>query len=598
MKLNNDWYFTICFFFIFLLHLQIISINYRMPIKHKNKSRNKRIHCERIDTIFSYTRLLQSFLLRNDAFLFFRNVNKYTILFVSLFLLVYSCKKEGPPQWDVSVLSPLIKTSMGIDKIVPDSLLQTNPDNSLAIVFDNTLYNFSLDSLIEIPDSITTQTFQSPISALIQPGMQFLDIDDNHYFSAEGAQITDIIIRTGFIKLALSNTIHEDVICTYTIPCATKNGAAFQITKLIPAATNVPSVVNEFADISGYSFNLRGIYGNSSNTIVSHIGAWIDPAGNPVNITTADHMTVSAGFNNLVIDYVKGYFGKQNLNFGPDTADFSIFKNIIGGHLNLEKIKMSLTLNNGFGLDARVILNQLKSINSQTNHDVNFYNSIIGSAINISRATETGNSTYPVNPSNYMINLDNSNIKQFIENLPDKIAYSLNLTTNPLGNVSCGNDFAYYNNGLKASMNLQIPLSLIANDLTLQDTVDLNISKPADGSRIKDGIFYLDADNGFPFNAEIQLYLLSSNNVIIDSILTSNYISSGILDANNKVISKTHSNLVIPLSENKLNSVYDTKKMIIRVKFNTANAGQYIKIYSDYKIDMKLKGDFNFLIQQ
>lgn len=520
------------------------------------------------------------------------------LLITSIFIFIFSCKKEGPAEWDVSVLSPLIKTSMGIDKLVTDSLLQNGPDNALSIVFDNTLYNFALDSLVDIPDSITKQTFQSPINATIQPGQKFLDITDKNHFNAGGPEITDIVIKNGFIKLAISNSIHESIICTYTIPSATKNGVPFQITKNIPAAGINPSIINEEADISGYYFNLRGQTGNSSNTIVSHIEAWINPNGSPVAISTSDKLTVEAGFKGLVIDYVKGYFGKQNLNFGPDTADFSIFKNIVGGTLNLEKVKMSLTLNNGFGVDARINLNQLKSINTHTNNSVNFYNSIIGSSINISRATETGNGSLPVNPSNYVFNLDNSNIKQFIENLPDKIAYSLNLMTNPLGNVSCGNDFAYYGNGLKASMNLQIPLSLIANDFTLQDTVDLNISKPTNGGGIKDGTFNLNADNGFPFNAEIQLFLLNASNSIVDSLLASNYISSGILGSDNKVVSKTRSNIIIPIPENKMNSVYETKRMLIRVKFNTANAGQYIKIYSNYKIDLKLKGDFNYLIQQ
>ena len=61
----------------------------------------------------------------------------------------------------------------------------------------------------------------------------------------------------------------------------------------------------------------------------------------------------------------------------------------------------------------------------------------------------------------------NSNIDAFIENLPDGITYDLDVTANPLGDVSNGNDFLYDDSRLTADLDVDIPLNIIATDLTL-----------------------------------------------------------------------------------------------------------------------------------
>ncbi|MGD0711851.1 MAG: hypothetical protein ABR968_11815, partial [Bacteroidales bacterium] len=61
---------------------------------------------------------------------------------VILIISLFSCRKDpGKASWDVSVMAPLIKTSLSLNNLLTDSLIQVNPDTSLKIVYDNTLYN-------------------------------------------------------------------------------------------------------------------------------------------------------------------------------------------------------------------------------------------------------------------------------------------------------------------------------------------------------------------------------------------------------------------------------------------------------------------------
>ncbi|MBA3706598.1 MAG: hypothetical protein H0W84_12080 [Bacteroidetes bacterium] len=185
-----------------------------------------------------------------------------------------------------------------------------------------------------------------------------------------------------------------------------------------------------------------------------------------------------------------------------------------------------------------------------------------------------------------------------IENLPDKFGYTIQLNTNPLGNVSGSNDFIYSDKLLKARMDMEIPLSLVATNLTLADTFDLSISNSNGGQNIQSGSVTLFANNGFPFDASLQFYMLKDNNTVADSLLGYvNTIDEALVNSNLRVIGKKLTKIVVPISKEKMKLIYDTKKMVLKVKFNTVSQPQYIKIYSDYSIDVKLVGDFNYTMQ-
>lgn len=514
-------------------------------------------------------------------------------LFPALFL---SCRKDiGNAEWDTDIISPLINTELSLNNLIADSLIHTQNDSSVVLVYDNTLYQVSIDSLVEFPDSITHQYFHIPVSLTANPGQMVFNLTDNKNLNLGDAKLTQARIKSGSIVLKIRNTIQEKMLCTYRIPCASLNGSVLEVSELIPAATaTAPYEFNKTIDISGYDINLKGPNNTSYNKITSVTKAWVDPNGNPVSISYTDSLLFDAKFNAVVIDYAKGYFGSNFVQSGLQFSNFDLFKKITSGTLNLEDISMKLRISNGFGVDARFVFNQIKSINSHSGNTVSLTSSIIGSYININRASETYNPSNPVTPSVYEYDLSTSNIKQLIENLPDKIQYSMDIYTNPLGNVSAGNDFVYNSDGFKADLNMEIPLSLIAQNLTLVDTVDFNLDQQQ-GFSINSGTLTLNADNGFPFSSEIQIYLLNSNHAVIDSLLDNcNTILAAYTNAANLVTSNRITKLYIQLTADKLSHMYDAEQVIVVARFNTS--ANYTKIYKNYSLKLKLNGDFNMTL--
>jgi hypothetical protein len=144
---------------------------------------------------------------------------------------------------------------------------------------------------------------------------------------------------------------------------------------------------------------------------------------------------------------------------------------------------------------------------------------------------------------------------------------------------------------------MTIPLSLVAANLILADT--MNFTMNANTANVNSGNLYLYFENGFPFTAQAQLYLMNSNSVITDSLIsTPNLISAPSLDINAICVGQRETKLTIPVGEGKLNELRSAKKMYIKIKFNTTNPipPNYVKIYSFYQINVKVVGDFNYTV--
>ncbi|MDD4213927.1 MAG: hypothetical protein PHR81_03865 [Bacteroidales bacterium] len=514
-----------------------------------------------------------------------------------LLIVVFSCRKDINSSWDEAIYIPLIHSTLDLTKILPDSLMQINPDNTLSLVYRYFFYNFNIDSLVKMPDTISQKLLPPVVGLEIEPSETFFNFTENTKLNIPDAELLRVDFKSGFFVFEIYSTFEEKIYITYKIPYATKNGLPFQVTEVVPAASggNTVHYVKQY-DISDYSLDLRGPFGLSYNMLSNTTVAVLDPEGNPYVLDNSDVFNFNVRFEDITVKYAKGYFGSNSYAFGPDTATITnIFDNIKSGIIDLEAVQFNLTIENRFGVDGQVVFEDFESYNSHNGNAITLNDPIIGQVINISRAIETYDPYAPVIPSKYFFDMSSSNIEQMIESMANKAIYKMKFTTNPLGNISAGNDFIYYDNYLNASINLEIPFSLIANELVLVDTVLLEMGeKPGQPAS---GVLNLIADNGFPFSADVQFYLVDENNQITDSVLVPGLIHAPYLDANYMVVTPKRTEIYIPVPESRIDNFFASKKLVIKAHFNTAGASHHVKIYSHYKAEIKLTGDFNYLIQ-
>lgn len=320
----------------------------------------------------------------------------------------------------------------------------------------------------------------------------------------------------------------------------------------------------------------------------------LDPNALTTTVYNTDVVIVKNTFSDLHPSYAEGYFGSQQIEVPYEETVFD-FLNNINGTLDIDQVDIDFEIINGIGIDASVKIDTLKSKNTRNGNEVLLNHSFIGTSININRATNTGSQSVP---SVYLmaINDGNSNVDLFLENLPDRIGTSLGIHVNPMGNISGHHDFLYDNQTFDVRVNATIPLNLIATDLILTDTLDLNIDTET-ADQVNEGVLHLFADNGFPFSAEIQMYLLDASGNITDSIIQPNLIYPAYTNPSFIVTSSRETRLDIRLNELQTDHLLNSQRILIRANFNTVSTTQHIQLYNSYRIGIRISTELNYTVE-
>jgi len=407
-------------------------------------------------------------------------------------------------------------------------------------------------------------------------------------------------LKAGIVTIDAYSTASDTIFFTYGIPSAKKNGQAFVTdTKVPPAKGGVSSHVTFNYDFSGYDLNLQGYNNDTVNTLYNTIRGKIKYTGKLESFSLQDSVHVVVSFNNIRPSYVKGFLGQDTVNIGPSSVSLDVFKNIVSGTLNFEKIKASLVVRNGVGVDGAIKINSITATNTKTGISQTLNGPVVGVSNPIARATDIP-AMQTALPSVDTIDLGTgTNMTSLLAILPDKITYQAKVNYNPAGkpaSYSSYQDFAYSSVTLEPYLELELPLSLIASDLVLSDTVNFN-GKDKE-SAIKNGDFSILVENGFPLNADLKLYFISSAGTVLDSIVSPNSIKAAPIVGGPRVTGSAYSKIPFHLDQSKLNNMAHAYKIVFRVKFSTVSLpGNYVKIYSDYSIDFKLVGGFDYLVK-
>ena len=83
--------------------------------------------------------------------------SRYILLIIAAAVsFFFSCKKDLQPKpyWETSLLVPIAKSDLSLGNIVGDTLIKTNSDSSLQLVYESTIYSLKPgDGAFQIPDT-------------------------------------------------------------------------------------------------------------------------------------------------------------------------------------------------------------------------------------------------------------------------------------------------------------------------------------------------------------------------------------------------------------------------------------------------------------
>lgn len=445
----------------------------------------------------------------------------------------------------------------------------------LYLAYEQTLKSQGIRDLLEIPDKNVTRGLTINPTAIpipvpagstisLDPGTIQFDLD----FDPE--KFEEILFTQGSLKIsAQTNPIIPNLQfqATVSLLSFTKNGLALNQT-LQSGAT--PQTIS----IAGY----KGVFDN--NLFSANVSVSATSGASPSAIPAGTRLNLTLEFNSLNFDYIKGFFGEQTTDLPDETLAIGAFDNVFDDiEVSLASPRISFVVVNQYGIPVTVIFNSLEARNSTGSLPVALNPS---SPINAAFPTVIGESA--------LTTVSVTNAKELLDFAPTEFFYSVSATINQ--GLSDGDNFCENDSELSVRMSVEVPFIGHASNIVISDTLDIDLSDLKE-SDIESAAIRINAINQLPIDASLQLYLLTDNFVVLDSLLDPT-------NGNNQILVGAETDLTgtpttagvfeddIEINQTKINKLFETKKIIIAARLQTADNPKDVKFRSTDKLSVKL----------
>ena len=529
--------------------------------------------------------------------------SKYLSLILFGFLIVNGgCRKKAPtPSWNMELLAPLFIDTISVSDVFDDSVYVENPDQLLSFVFTEKLYEINVDSLVKLPDTLFNFAYGMdwlPYPIPLAPGDLIISDTfdwplDYETFGFEGIALEDAYVRSGYIHFEVLNQSDGPILSKFRINSAIKNEAdTFAVSKIVGSG----QTATEAFDFSGYRLNLTGSDNDTVNMLNYYIGLFADPyILDTLLLTSADSFSVNIYFEDLIMDYAKGNFGKNDFHFGPEISELSFFDDLNIGGLSMQDAQINLQIQNTYGVDGNVKIEEIKAINSYTSESITLQGDILDSSLYIPGGTQIGNGQGIIQPTINNFDFSETNFNDLLQIIPDQISYTLNITTNPYEDSISREHFFYYDHPIEVYLDLEVSQGIMLDDMFGWSRIEWN-GEGIDLENVLSGNLVLKYTNWFPFTFNMNLYLTDEDNQVMDTLFYQGIIEGALPNEDGRVVQPVVSRIQVELTESLRTSVKDAEYVYFDIYINSVE-GEHVKIYSDYVMQFKMIGDFEWKME-
>jgi hypothetical protein len=514
---------------------------------------------------------------------------KRTSLLVLLIPLLTSCLKdldfdnvdnlEYRGQWVLPVLQAELTLE---DVVAEDSTFTVDSDGGIRIIFEeDSIFGASIAELVVIPD-------QDPQQIPFIVGQTIPPFSISLGTLGAGEQLKNITMAEGKLKWSLVNPNVSLAEVEVAILNASLNGDTAKF-KLIGSPNSTSS--GEI-DISGLDFQLEKIdNGVSTFNNLSYRTQILNDGG----ASSGTKFDATTQLVDIVLEDAIGYFGDRSVNLPSlsQNTNISGFESILNG-LRIENPTIDIKMIGNIGIPF-----QLETDMDGINKNGNVLPLSIPPAV-FNAPTVQGD----WDTSHLSIDRNNSNIVDFISNVPKSIAFAGKVQLNPNGNTGVDN-FITGDGELKVGIKIDIPLEIKTQDLLIEQTIQefsLGIEEEQT-SAIEKLKLHFKVTNGFPFDADLKLVFFDVKDdgagdftvTPLDSVDVK-LLTSAVVDASGRVITPTVTRSEIEFDQENISNLIDADRLQVFVTLNTFNNGNdIVKLYTDdfikivLGVDTKLK---------
>lgn len=525
-----------------------------------------------------------------------KNFSTIKILLSCFTLVVFlSCKKESRFLWQPDLALPVVNAEFSLKDIVVRSKNEIKEDESgfLTLVYADTLFSKSAEELINISPTFeyTNRTgFQTseinqiialfPNTSITLPEQEVVfDFPTGNDFEADS-----LFLKGGLLNIQVSSDFDYNVTANVKFPGMSINGVAFDENILLGANGNTPVINSINKNLNG--FRLRMNENGEPNKLKMRFRLIFTELSASNTPTANDSIRIKLSINSLKFSSA---YGKVNttavLVTQPDTAVINFFDNAISGGIKFKNPSLKTTIQNSFGISAGGSISVLKAFNPVINPvPANIHGSGIPSLIQIEKPTTPGQST----TTEIELTKLNSNIDSVIALSPSRLIYKLTPQISPTPEK----DFVLDTSRVRVKLNLTLPMEGAIGNFAFRDTFEYNFNSI---DKVERFTFRVNIDNGFPVETKLQVYFLTNQDLIVDSLIKNPadqvIIPACPIDVNGRAIGSVNKLSDFEFKEELLKNFSKINRIIIEARANStganSNPARDIKIYSDYKMKVR-----------
>lgn len=524
-----------------------------------------------------------------------------TFIFSLLVLFAFSACKKEKTTWGSDWVAPMVSDTLSLKELENDSTLVINSFANYEVNLTRTIVDLGLKDIIQIPDTSIVQVYTlSSGSINIPPGYTIVNQIEEHNLNVQGVQLKRIRVSDGLIKVTVYNPLPTVANFVVQLPGVEKDGVLFSQGYTAPAAIgNNPGIVTANLDISGYWIDLTGEFGDSYNKLQSKLIVTSSPTGPSVTLSSQDVIKVEARFEEIKMNYARGYFGNKIVSDTVSTT-IDLMNTIESGMVDLPATDLRFEIENGMKVSAKATLTTVSNTNN-SNNVVVLSSPQIGNPIYMDAATGSWSTLTP-KYENLEFTASNSNLESYLENLGKTHTIGYKLELNPWGNVSGGWDEIFPHSRLKVKLHAELPMTLGLDDLTLRDTFNIDLTQDKESSHVESGHIVLNATNAFPFKGQVVLFLMTENGQVLHTVSGSSALQSSLYGSVDSAdgLRKMKSEVHFILSENAISDLDIIRKVCVRVKLDTpdpvSGSNQQVSIPAGAFLAVKLKAMFRLKV--
>ena len=435
------------------------------------------------------------------------------------------------------------------------------------------------------------------VATAVFPAQNLVEREDEIEYEFGGARLTQVQIKSGSILMKVESSIEEAIILDYKVPNSVGSDGSGIVQRewTIPAAKPGEKVyVEERFPIDGFLIYMYGKSPNelpTYNHIYNELVARIEYSGVERTLSLDDKIEIEFGLVDLVPELVIGDPGYHELTL-KDTLQVGLFNNI-DGSLSLEDATMNIDFYNSFGIEAEITADNIVGKNTRKSKDVKLIATDLSTPIFLGKSIN--GSSYTVYEESVTLDKSNSNLKQFLENMPDKIFPDLFVKIRHRGTVNQG-DFAFDFSELKANLKIEVPLIIGMDSLTISSTEEIDLFANEEIEKIKGSKIYVNVENDFPISGIMELEFLDASGSLISKAFNgaNNIMMAAEVDENTgKTALPAESTLEITFTKTEMAALQNATEVRIIAQFDTKDAQRY-QMYSDYGINVNISTQITY----